>query len=223
MSDRNSVALVTGANRGIGLGWVRRLMTRERPVLAICRERSPELSALGVEILDGLDITSAEASTAIAQTLAERRISMLVHNAGLFVKDRLGELDARRLRQQWEVNALAPLLLTQALQDRFAPGARVILMSSNLASIAQSTGGHYGYRMSKAALNMVGRTLAKDLAPRDVVVLVLSPGRVRTAMSGYRGDADVDEAAEQLLVLASQASAADAGRFLERDGAHLPW
>ena len=218
-----TVALVTGANRGIGLGWVRRLVARGRPVIAGCRARSEELDALGAEVLDGFDVTAPAAASSVAAELGGRRIDLLIHNAGLFIKDEFDNLDANYLRQQWEVNALGPLMLTRGLEAHLAPGGRVVLMSSDLASIERTTGSHYGYRMSKAALNMAGRILANDLARHDVVVIVLSPGRVRTAMSGHRGDAEPDEAAEQLLQLVTRASPADTGRFVGRDGHAIPW
>jgi NAD(P)-dependent dehydrogenase (short-subunit alcohol dehydrogenase family) len=152
-----------------------------------------------------------------------------VNNAGIYVSgDRLGGLDVAGIRKQFEVNALAPLRLTDALRERLARGAKVALITSRMGSIDDnSSGGAYGYRMSKAALNMAGKSLAVDLRERGVAVTILHPGMVRTDMLGRHasqaGTVDAAEAARGLLARIDELTLETTGRFWHAKGQPLPW
>jgi NAD(P)-dependent dehydrogenase (short-subunit alcohol dehydrogenase family) len=129
-----------------------------------------------------------------------------------------------RIRHQFEVNALAPLRLTALLAPQFAQGAKLVLITSRMGSVADNTsGGYYGYRMSKAALNAAGRSLAHDLAPRGVAVALLHPGFVQTPMTGGRGDVDAATAASNLLARIDELTPATSGDFRHANGSPLPW
>jgi NAD(P)-dependent dehydrogenase (short-subunit alcohol dehydrogenase family) len=137
--------------------------------------------------------------------------------------DRLETLQPDSLRRQFELNALSPLLLTQALLANLPAGARLGLITSRMGSIGDnSSGGLYGYRMSKAALNMVGRSLAIDLKPRGIAVALLHPGLVATRMVGFDG-IPPQQAARGLLARLDQLSLANSGRFWHANGEELPW
>src|SRR5690606_28790840 len=119
----------------------------------------------------------------------------------------------------FQVNALGPLLTVHAFADRRESGAKVALVTSRMGSIADNTsGGSYGYRMSKAALNAAGKSLAIDLAPRGVAVVILHPGYVRTDMTGRTGNVDPGEAAAMLVARIDELDAASRGRFLHANG-----
>jgi NAD(P)-dependent dehydrogenase (short-subunit alcohol dehydrogenase family) len=218
------ISIVTGANRGIGLELARQLKARGASVVAVCRKPSPELEALGVRVESGIDVTDPAARAALAERLARDTIDLLINNAGVLVEDGLGALDADGLRRQFEVNALAPLLLTQALLPRLGKGAKVALITSRMGSMGDNdSGGYYGYRMSKAALNAAGVSLARDLKPRGIAVALLHPGYVRTEMTGRQGLIDADESARTLLQRIDELKLETTGRFLHQNGDALPW
>jgi NAD(P)-dependent dehydrogenase (short-subunit alcohol dehydrogenase family) len=218
------VAVVTGANRGIGLELARQLAARGRAVVAVCRRSSAELDALPVRVEAGHDLTDPQAGARLAARLAGEDIELLIQNAGVLIEDSLADADPRDVRTQLEANALAPLFLTRALAPRLSPGAKVALITSRMGSIGDNgSGGYYGYRMSKAALNAAGASLAHDLRPRGVAVVMLHPGAVRTDMTGGQGMVEPDEAVRGLLARIDELTLATTGRFLHQNGEVLPW
>jgi NAD(P)-dependent dehydrogenase (short-subunit alcohol dehydrogenase family) len=157
--------------------------------------------------------------------MAGRKLDVLVNNAGILEPDRLDSFDVEAIRRQFEVNALAPLRLTRALlAEKCLPsGAKVVLITSRMGSIGDnSSGGYYGYRMSKAALNMAARSLARDLAGRGIAVATLHPGMVATEMTGQAG-IPVQEAASGLIARIDELTLESTGRFLHQNGEELPW
>ena len=218
------VAVVTGANRGIGLALVRQLQAGGVSVVAVCRRSSSDLDRLGVRIESGIDLASPEAAVELAARLAHDEISLLIHNAGLVIEDTLSSVRADDVRAQLEINALAPLFLTQALAPLLQRGAKVALITSRMGSIGDNTsGGYYGYRMSKAALNAAGVSMARDLAPRGISVVILHPGAVRTGMTGGQGILEPDESVSGLLCRIDELQLGTTGRFLHQNGDILPW
>jgi len=218
------LAVLTGANRGIGFALVRQLRARGESVVAVCRRNSADLDQLGVRVESGIDLASPEACVELAARLAHEKINLLIHNAGLLIEDSLGSVRVDAVRSQLEINALAPLFLTQALTPFLVHGAKVAFITSRMGSIGDNTsGGYYGYRMSKAALNAVGMSMARDLAPRGVSVVILHPGAVRTGMTGGQGVLEPDESASGLLRRIDELQLETTGRFVHQDGAILPW
>lgn len=218
------ISVITGANRGIGLELARQLKARGTSVVAVCRKTSPELDALGVRVEEGVDVTEPAAWARLAERLAADEIDLLIHNAGMLVPDSLEAVDPARLRAQFELNAVAPLMLTHALAARLHRGSKVALITSRMGSIADNgSGGYYGYRMSKAALNAAGVSLAHDLKPRGVAVVMLHPGSVRTEMTRGHGMIDADESVRGLLQRIDELEIETSGRFLHQNGEALPW
>ena len=218
------VSVVTGANRGIGLELAQQLKARGASVVAVCRKGSPELDALGVRVESQINLTERLAWSKIAERLAHDEIDLLIHNAGVLMADSLEEVDPGEVRAQFEVNAVAPLFLTRALASRLHPGSKVALITSRMGSMGDNTsGGYYGYRMSKAALNAAGVSLAHDLKPRGVAVVILHPGFVRTAMTCGHGQIDPDESVRGLLQRIDELKIETTGRFLHQNGDILPW
>lgn len=225
MTGGMSLSIITGANRGIGLALAQNLVARGANVLATCREASEPLKALGVEIVDGVDVSEPAGIERLSAAVGQRTISLLINNAGILVwGDRLGELNVEGIRRQFEVNALAPLLVTAALQKRLEKGGKVALITSRMGSIDDNTsGGVYGYRMSKAALNMAGKSLAIDLRPAEVAVAILHPGMVKTDMVGDHGQVEPDDAARGLLARIDALTLNTSGSFWHANGEPLPW
>ncbi len=217
-------ALVIGSNRGIGLALCTELQARGWEVIAAVRSSSPALDDLGVRVQTGVDVTSDEAVASLVARLGDVTLDLLVHNAGVWSSETLDDLDLDSIRRQLEVNAVAPLRVVGALLPRLARGARVGLITSRMGSIGDNTsGGRYGYRMSKAALNMAGVSLAHDLRPREISVAILHPGYVRTDMTGGRGLVDPPESARGLVDRLEELSLETSGGFWHMSGERLPW
>lgn len=219
--------LVTGANRGIGLALCHRLVSRGDAVVAACRQPSEALEALSVRIEADIDVTDPAAAHRLAERLDGIALDVLINNAGINRDQKLGDIDENAVSamiELYRVNSLGPLLVTQALLGNLGRGAKVAFITSRMGSIADSaTGGSYGYRMSKAALNMAAVCLARDLASRDVAVAVLHPGYVRTDMTRRHGDVEPADAACRLLERIDGLDAASSGSFWHANGEKLPW
>jgi len=218
-----ALVLVTGANRGIGLELCQQFAARGDKVVAACRTASPKLRETGAEIHEGVDVTDHDSVNALARELQGRRIDILVNCAGILTRESLDDLDVDRIRQQFEVNAIAPLRVTAALQDCLGRGSKVVIITSRMGSIEDNTsGGYYGYRMSKAAVNIVARSLAHDLTDRGVSVFTIHPGMVATGMTGHRG-IPPEEAAGDLVELIDSLGPKESGTFWHAKGEPLPW
>ncbi len=219
-------AVITGANRGIGLELARQLLDRGYRVIAVCRNASPALKALDVQVEEGIDITDRESLRELADRLSGRRIDLLVNNAGVLIPSTLENIEDEldNWRAQYEVNALAPLRVTHALINHLINGGKVVIISSRVGSIADNgSGGAWGYRMSKAAANMAGMNLAHELREREIAVGLLHPGFVRTDMTGGRGDVEPAEAAAGLVERIDELSMDTTGSFRHANGEDLPW
>jgi NAD(P)-dependent dehydrogenase (short-subunit alcohol dehydrogenase family) len=219
-----TTALVTGANRGVGLALCRRLQQRGRSVIGACRTSSRELDELGVRVEAGVDVTSDAALAALAARLDGVALSELYCNAGILREDGLPDVDFDDVRAQLEVNALGPLRTVKALRLNLRRGSKIALVTSRMGSIGDNgSGGYYGYRMSKAALNAAGMSLAHDLARDGVAVAILHPGYVRTDMTEGAGSVDPDDAARMLVDRVDALTADTSGTFWHANGQVLPW
>lgn len=221
--------LVVGADRGIAHALCLQLHARGEHVIAACLDDNPALRALGLRVETGVDVTSDAAVQALAQRLGreEIRLACLLHVAGVLGLDRLGEIDFDDMRRQFEINALGPLRVVQALLPCLAAGSKVGIVTSRVASLADnSSGGMYAYRVSKAAANMVGLNLHHDLQPRGIAVVLLHPGAVATQLTRdfpQQGFIAPEAAAAGLLRRIDELTPQTSGRFLHANGAELPW
>jgi NAD(P)-dependent dehydrogenase (short-subunit alcohol dehydrogenase family) len=149
----------------------------------------------------------------------------LINNAGILENVSLKNLDFNSIRQQFEVNALGSLRLTQALLVNLKQGSKVIMMTSRMGSIEDNTsGGSYGYRMSKVALSMAGKSLSVDLKPQRIAVAILHPGLVKTRMTGFTDSGITPEqAVKGLLARIDELNLKNTGTFWHSNGEILPW
>jgi len=215
--------VIVGANRGIGLELVKQYAARA-DVVAVCRNASDALSATGVRIEAGVDVTREEDVTSLVSRLQELSVDVVIHNAGVLERVDLDDLRFDVIRRQFEVNALGPLRVVAALRGRMPKGAKVGLLTSRMGSIADNTSGsHYGYRMSKAALNMAGVSLAHDLKGDGISVAILHPGYVRTDMTGGTGQVEPADAARGLIARMEELTLDTSGTFWHANGEQLPW
>lgn len=216
--------VITGANRGIGLELARTWKSRGDKVIAVCRQPSAALEALGVRIIEGIDVGRTDDIRQLRTALDDVRIDTLCNNAGIMLNETLAAMDFDQIRRQFEVNTLGPLQMTVKLLDRMANNGKVGLITSRMGSIEDNTsGGRYGYRISKAGLNAAGKSLAVDLKPRGIAVAILHPGYVRTDMTGQHGQIEPREAAERLVQRMDELNLANTGTFWHSDGSILPW
>lgn len=220
--------LVTGANRGIGLEFVRQYATDGWRVVATCRrpEAADELNALGVEV-HRLDVADFSAVDALARSLAGQAVDLLVNNAGLYgERQALGGIDYAGWEQVLRVNALAPLKMVEAFLPHLdaGTGKRIACLSSKMGSMAEnSSGGAYVYRSSKAALNAVVKSLALDLRGRGIAVAALHPGWVRTAMGGPGALIGPAESVAGMRRVIDGLTIEGSGHFYAYDGTEVPW
>jgi NAD(P)-dependent dehydrogenase (short-subunit alcohol dehydrogenase family) len=217
--------LITGANRGIGYEYCRQLLQRGDTPIAVCREASPELLDLGVRVIDGINMTSDRDVLNLQSELQGLQIDVLINNAAIIEQVTLKELDLESIRRQFEVNAIGPLRITRSLLGNLQSGAKVILMTSRMGSIEDNTsGGSYGYRMSKVALCMAGKSLSIDLRPQGIAVGILHPGLVQTRMTGFTPSGITPKTAVQGLLARIDALNLDnTGTFWHSNGEVLPW
>ena len=216
--------VITGANRGIGLELARQYKQRGDDVVAICRSSSDELAKLDIEVVEGIDVGDDAVGGELAANLEGRTVDVLVNCAGILSDESLGDLDFDRIRKQFEINSLGPLRVTAALKDSLGRGSKVAIVSSRMGSVEDNTsGGRYGYRMSKAAVNMAGRSLANDLKDDGVAVAILHPGFVRTEMTGHQGLIDPPESVAGLIARIDEVTLESTGTFWHTNGEVIPW
>jgi NAD(P)-dependent dehydrogenase (short-subunit alcohol dehydrogenase family) len=222
--------MVTGSDRGIGEALCREIHARGERVVAACLDDSKTLRGEGVWVEPAIDVTSDAAVRRLADRLAGARLDVLISNAGVVEPSELGRLDFVALRREYEVNALGPLRVVQALLPCLAEGSKVAIITSRVGSLGENfAGGLYGYRMSKAAANMAGICLARDLVKRGIAVICLHPGSVRTEMTrGLTGGVagtfvDPPQAAKGLLARIDELTLETTGTFRHANGESLPW
>ena len=215
--------LITGANRGIGLEMAARLAQRGDTVIAACRRSSPELDALGIEVVEEIDVTDQASLDRLAARLGHRRLDWLVNNAGILERTSLEQLDYDLMESQFQVNSIGPLRVTATLRGALHRGSKVFIVTSRMGSIDDNTsGGSYGYRMSKAAVNIAGKSLSVDLKDEGIGVFLLHPGWVATEMTGGTG-IEVAESAAGLIRIMDRLDIDQTGTFWHQEGYELPW
>jgi len=218
---------ITGVSRGLGREMARQLAAQGHRVIGTVRSKAhpadlpPEVTLVEMELTDLGGFTFSEP------------IDVLINSAAIsdgVNPDRssppLGELTAQHLEDVLRTNSVAPLVLTQKLIPNLLKRStrRVVFISSNLASIdGNTTGERYAYRASKTALNMIARTLAADLRPREFTVVAIDPGWVRTDMGGPDAPLDVTESITGVLETIASLTTQDNGTFLDRHALRVPW
>ncbi|WP_299495012.1 SDR family oxidoreductase [uncultured Shewanella sp.] len=219
--------VITGANRGIGLAMVAIYALQGYNVIALCRQSSTKLAALShdnIEVVEGVDVATDAGIDIMVSAMNGRTVDILINNAGILRDENLQNLNLQTIEQQFQVNAMAPLRVCHALLTYLTSGSKIALITSRMGSIADNgSGGRYGYRMSKAALNAAGMSLAKDLADDNIAVGIYHPGYVQTGMVNFNGDITSDVAASRIVKLIGELTLAESGVFKHSNGQILPW
>jgi NAD(P)-dependent dehydrogenase (short-subunit alcohol dehydrogenase family) len=218
-----ATVLITGCNRGIGLQLCTQFADRGDEVIAVCRKSSDDLDALGVRVITGIDVADDEPMDGLKDSVGDQAIDIVLNNAGICLRDELDSVDYESMMQQYRVNTLGPLRVTKTLLDNLKKGSKVIIITSRVGSIEDnSSGGYYGYRASKTAVNQVGMNLKHDLEPRGIAVALLHPGYVATDMTGGQGVAP-EESAKGLINRIDDLTLETSGGFWHAEGYELPW
>ncbi|MEQ3512813.1 SDR family oxidoreductase [Pseudoalteromonas sp. BZB3] len=216
--------VITGANRGIGLEFAKQYLVQGYEVTAVVRKPSTELQELSVNIIEGIDVSKSNDVARLASALSGKSIDVLINNAGIFENESLANMDFEAINAQLQINAVAPVRVTHALQANLDSGSKVAMITSRMGSIADNGSGAYiGYRMSKAALNAAGVSLAHELKPKGVTVALLHPGFVQTQMVNFAGDIPPQVAAERLIQRIEELNLDNTGSFWHSNGDILPW
>lgn len=218
--------VITGAASGIGLSLVKYYLSKACNVLAIARKASEELQATEATIIEGVDVASPITLSKLKAELSfcDAKVDLLINCAGVLFRETLDDLNYDHIEQQWQVNALGPLRVTETVLPFMHEGAKVAMITSRMGSIEDNTSGsRYGYRMSKAALNAASKSLAVDLKPKGISVAILHPGLVSTKMTGFQGDVTSDEASARLAQRIDELNLENSGTFWHAGGDVLPW
>ena len=220
--------VITGANRGLGLAFARRFSADGFQVIGTARrpDAADDLRALGVRI-EQLDVTDADSVRRFAQTIGDAPVDILINNAGIGSRVRtLEELDIDLVERIMQVNYLGPMRVTQALLPALRAGDRklIVNITSTYGSIERNTrGGAYGYRESKAALNMFTRSLAAELEPQGFTCIAMSPGWVKTDMGGPNARLTPKQSIDAMLKVIEGLSTEHSGSFFNHAGDIVPW
>jgi len=220
----NKTVVITGANRGIGLAMAKIFKSEGHNVYGVCRNSSPELEQLGIHVVTDVDVATPEGINNMKSALNGVAIDVLICNAGILRDESLSDLNLDTIREQFEVNAIAPLNIVDTLQSNLTEGSKVAMITSRMGSITDNgSGGRYGYRMSKAALNAAAMSLSKDLYAQNISVGIYHPGYVQTDMVNNNGDISANEAASRIIGLIDSLSLKETGVFKHSNGETLPW
>ena len=225
---------ITGANQGIGLSLTKLYLSQGHKVYAICRS-DDNLVTLNANnnlaIINNCDVRDEQNIQSIAEYFKNIKIDLLINNAGILRDETLGALNVQSINDQFQTNALAPLLVTQSLLDSLITQpennstlTKVIFITSRMGSITDNTsGGRYGYRMSKVALNIAAKSMSVDLKSSNIAVGIIHPGLVGTQMIGGHGNVTPDEAAQMISSRIEGLDLNSSGTFLHANGEVLPW
>ncbi|MCH2534496.1 MAG: SDR family oxidoreductase [Bdellovibrionales bacterium] len=217
-------ALITGCNRGIGLELAKQLKAKGYEIYAICRTNSDELKTVSNHIFDNVDVTNFNQIKEISDKLKSTKFDLIINNAGVLLPTSLSDLNVENINTMFQVNAVAPLVLTQEFLGNLEEGSKVAMITSRMGSIEDNTsGGQYGYRMSKCALNIAGKSLAEDLKDKKIAVGLFHPGFVNTRMVNFNGQIDPDESAQGIVKQIEKLTMENSGGFWHSNGERLPW
>lgn len=225
--------LITGANRGLGLGFTRHYLARGDRVFATARHPGDcaELNELAAQFPDTLktfelELTSEASISAAAASIGNVELDLLINNAGALPDEPFGSWTAEAFATAFSVNATGPALVAQAVAPNMKRGSKLVNISSGLGSCGRAIEPGTGldaYAASKSALNMITARLAAKLEPLGVIVAACDPGWVRTRMGGPNADLSVDESIGAITATIDGLTSVDSGRFISRNGEDVPW
>jgi NAD(P)-dependent dehydrogenase (short-subunit alcohol dehydrogenase family) len=218
------VVVITGASRGIGYSFAKYYSEQGYSVIAACRRsNSQNVRKLPVTVYD-LDVSDCDSIAKFKTDLSDLKIDILINNAGIASKDTFGNISRKSLMEQLNVNAVSPVLVTQALAENLSPGAKLIFITSSLASLSgNKSGGYYGIRSSKAALNMLVKCMGISFKQKGIGCLAIHPGFVKTDMSHNIGAIGPDESVKHMAAVIERFRVSNSGTFVDNAGNPIAW
>lgn len=216
---------ITGANRGIGLALVKEYKENGLDVIALCRKSSDELNKiLGITIVEDIDVTKENIGTKLAEKIDKNSVDIFINNAGILKSDSWDDLELSEIEKQFRVNTLGPINMVKNIMPYLSSKAKIGVLTSRMGSISDNTsGGMYGYRVSKAAANAACKSISLDLEKENKSVAILHPGYVKTDMTANNGNIETDEAAKGLYKVMDKLTIKNTGKFWHSNGEELPW
>ncbi|PIS01059.1 MAG: short-chain dehydrogenase [Chlamydiae bacterium CG10_big_fil_rev_8_21_14_0_10_35_9] len=216
-------AVITGANRGIGLALCAQLVKKGYEVFALCRKKSKELEKLSAKVIEKVDVTDI-ASLEKAKIQINTPLDLIVNNAGIYHRDTFEDIDFNEITLHFEVNSIAPLKVVKTFLPLLKSGSKVIMISSTSGSITNADSGKsFSYKASKAALNMLSKNLAIFLKEKKISVGIFHPGYVKTDMTSDEATLEPKESAQGLAKLIEELSLENSGEFRHVEGHTIPW
>ncbi len=224
-------ALITGANRGIGLEFSRQYAAMGWRVIATCHDpgSAADLKSISGDVsVEAMDVSDYANIQSLAKSLKREAIDVLVNNAGIHGPrpSRVGGIDYDAWAEVLKINTMGPMKVSEAFVEHVARSDlnTIVTITSKMGSIADNeSGGAYPYRSSKAAVNAVMKSLAVDLRPRGITVVVFHPGWVATDMGGPSAPVGPDESVAGMIKTISKLKLSDSGKFLNYDGKKVAW
>jgi len=216
--------VITGANKGIGLGLAREYVNRGHEVIATCRREAPELKSLDLEVYENLELSDMKCIDDFVNFMEDKgTIDILINNAAL--PHFYGKLESPDdILEHFKVNTIAPVYLTQRLFHHFEEGSKVIMISSRMGSIDDNeSGGHYGFRGSKSALNSISVSMGLDYRKNGIIVGIIHPGFVKTDNTFHNGNLTPETAAKAIYKNVRKLRIQDTANFWHINGASIPW
>ena len=228
--------LITGANRGIGLEFVRQYALDGWRVLACARHLSTsgELNQMASQFPDAihvhaLDVADHEQIMQLSRELFKEKIDLLINNAGVYPTVRgasFHQIDYEAWAYAFEVNTMAPLKMADAFYSQVSKSElkKIVTITSKMGSVTDNrSGGSYVYRSSKSAVNIAMKSLAIDLESKGIIVALLHPGWVRTDMGGPNGLISTEKSVSGMRHVIKELIHTDTGKFFAYDGQIIPW
>lgn len=226
--------LIIGANRGLGLEWTRQWLDRGANVFATARRPNDatDLQQLKQDSSERLhiyqvDVATDESVNSFAEEIGDPPLDVLIHNAGVGGGAGLDSLDTDEVLEVININSVGALRTVRAFRENLKKSngrGKIALITSLMGSIDDNrSGGSYAYRMSKAAMNMAGRSMSVDLASDGIDVVILHPGWVRTDMGGPHARISVEESVSGMMQVLDKLNAETSGTFWHSNGKQLPW
>lgn len=221
--------VIIGANRGIGLEFCRQYLKNEaNHIFAVCRKTSSGLDNLAgdrLSIIQGVDVGDLKSYEALEGQLGSTKIDLILHNSGIMKPVSLASFKLESINEQFQINTLGPIHSTLSLLPLLNQGGKIAFLTSKMGSIQDNTsGGSYGYRISKCALNMFARSLSHDLREQGIAVALLHPGWVKTDMTGHNGLITVEESVSGLIkVIEEKVNLENSGIYIDYKFDQIPW
>jgi len=182
------------------------------------------LQVLDLDIIDEVDVTSDSGISRLIEEVTDQQIDILINNAGILYSESFDNLDYQHILEQFNVNTLGPIRVVEALLGNMGNNSKIAFITSRMGSIEDNTsGGSYGYRMSKCALNAAGKSMALDFKAKGIAVALLHPGYVKTEMVNFGGLISPEQSAQQLVQRIDELTLDNSGTFWHSDGEILPW